>query len=242
MGKQSPAEQFAKLCEYILGRRPDEFGLVVDENGFVKLKEFLKAVCENDGWRHIKQSHINEMLLVCENPPVEIADNLIRARDRSHLPRCQYCPEPPKLLYTCIKQKSYPTVLERGIQPTYQAEVVCAESVEMADRIGKRRDNHPIRLTIHAGKAAESGISFFQAGEGLYTTDYIPPENFTGPPLPKEPEKPAKPEEPKKPPQPGSFVLEPGKPKTKPKKSKPKWKKDKKRTRKDKKQVWPDEY
>ncbi|MBS3758140.1 MAG: RNA 2'-phosphotransferase [Desulfobacterales bacterium] len=242
MGKQRPAEQFAKLCEYILGRRPDEFGLVPDESGFVKLKEFLKAVCESDGWGHVKQSHIDELLLVRQNPPIEIADNLIRARDRSHLPRREDCPKPPKLLYICIKKKSYPTVRERGIQPTYQPEVVCADSVEMAERIGKRRDNHPIRLIIHATHAAERGVRFSQAGEGLYTTDYIPPESFTGPPLPKEPEKPAKTEEPKKPPQPGTFLLTPEKPNPKPKKSKPKWKKDKKRTRKDRKQLWPDEY
>jgi len=242
MGKQSPAEQFAKLCEYILGRRPDEFGLVPDENGFVKQKEFLKAITESDGWGHIRQSSINEMILVCQNPPVEIQANLIRAKDRSRLPRRQYCENPPKLLYICIRKKSYPAVLDKGIRPTYQAEVICAEDPEMAEKIGKRRDNQPIRLTIHTNKAEAAGILFYQAGEGLYTTDYLPPECFTGPPLPKEPEKPAKPEQPAKPPHPGSFMMEPEKPKSKPDKSKPKWKKDKKRARKDKKQLWPDEY
>lgn len=242
MGKQSPAEQFAKLCEYILGCRPGEFGLVLDESGFVKLKEFLKAASESQGWGHIRQSNINEMLLVCENPPVEVQDNLIRAKDRSRLPGRQYCENPPKLLYICIRKKSYPTVLEKGIRPTYQAEVICAESAEMAEKIGKRRDNKPIRLTVHTQKAAASGVRFYQAGEGLYTTDYLPPESFTGPPLPKEPEKPAKPEPPKEAPHPGSFIMEPEKPKNKPDKSKPKWKKDKKRARRGKKQLWPDEY
>jgi len=242
MGKQSPAEQFAKLSEYILGRRPDEFGLVLDENGFVKQKEFLKAVTECDGWGHIRQSSINEMLLVCHNPPVEIQANLIRAKDQSRLPPRKYCETPPKLLYICIRKKSYPTVLEKGIHPTYQAEVICAETPEMAEKIGKRRDNQPIRLTIQASQAAASGVRFYQAGDGLYTTDYVPPECFTGPPLPKEPEKPAKPEQPAKPPHPGSFIMEPEKPKSKPDKSKPKWKKDKKRARRGKKELWPDEY
>ena len=242
MGKQNPPEQFARLCEYILGRRPEEFGLVLDENGYVKLKEFLKAVSETDGWGHIRQNHINEMLLVCQSPPIEVEDNRIRAKNRNHLPPREYCPTPPKLLYVCIRKKSYSAVLEKGIRPTHQPEIICAETIEMAEKIGKRRDNQPIRLTIHAAKAAEKGIRFFHAGEGLYTTDYIPAESFTGPPLPKEPEKPAKVEQPKEPPHPGSFMMTPEKPKTKPAKSKPKWKKDKKRTRKDKKQLWPDEY
>jgi len=242
MGKQPPADQLAKLCEYVLGRRPDEFGLVLDENGFVKIKEFLKAVSETEGWSHIKRSHIHEMLLVCRQPPVEVADEHIRAKNREHLPQRSYCPEPPKTLYICVRQKAYPVVLEKGIHPSFQAEVICAESSETAERIGKRRSAKPVQLTIHSGKAARHGVRFFQAGEGLYITDYIPPEGFSGPPLPKAPEKPAKPEKPKAPPQPGSFPMEPEKPKAKPDKSKPKWKKDKKRGRRGRKEVWPDEY
>lgn len=243
MGKQSPAEQFAKLCEYILGRRPDEFGLVPDENGFVKTREFLKAVAETDGWRHIRQSHINEMLLVCRKPPVELESGRIRAVNRGQLPQRRPCETPPKLLYTCVRRKAYPVVLEKGIRPTFQPEVVCSDNIEMAERIGRRRSPAPILLTIHAGRAADHNIYFLQAGEGLYITDCIPPDIFTGPPLPKEPEKPAKAEKPvQQQPQPGTFMMTPEKPKTKPEKSKPKWKKDKKRYRKDKKQLWPDDY
>ncbi|MFW5902143.1 MAG: RNA 2'-phosphotransferase, partial [Thermodesulfobacteriota bacterium] len=168
MGRQAPAEQLAKLCEYVLGRRPDEFGLVLDENGFVKIKEFLKAVSETEGWSHIKRSHIHEMLLVCRQPPVEVADEQIRAKDRGHLPERRYCPDPPKMLYTCVRQKAYPVLLGKGIYPTFQAEIICAESREMAERIGKRRSAKPVELTIHSGKAAEQGVRFFQAGEGLY--------------------------------------------------------------------------
>lgn len=242
MGKQGPAEQFAKLCEYILGRRPDEFGLVPDENGFVKTREFLKAVSETDGWRHIRQSHINEILLVCREPTVELESGRIRALNRGQLPQRRPCQPPPKLLYTCVRKKAYPVVLEKGIRPTYQPEVICSDNIEMAERIGRRRSPAPVLLTIHAGRAADHNVRFLQAGEGLYITDYIPPDIFTGPPLPKEPEKPAKAEKPVQPPQPGTFMMTPEKPKTKPAKSKPKWKKDKKRTRKDKKQLWPDDY
>jgi putative RNA 2'-phosphotransferase len=242
MGKKSPAEEFARFCEYILARRPGEFGLVPDEEGFVKIKEFLKAVAETEGWRHIRRSHINEMLLVCRKVPVEADEEKIRAKDRTHLPARSLCSSPPKLLYTCVRKKAYPVVLEKGIHPTHQAEVVCAETPEMAERIGRRRSSDPVRLTVLTARAAENGASFYQAGEGLYTAAHIPPGSFTGPPLPKEPEKPAKAEKPKPPPTPGSFLMEPEKPKKKPDKSKPKWKKDKRRGRKDQKQLWPDEY
>ncbi len=244
MGKQAPAEQFAKFCEYILGRRPEEFGLVLDEDGFVKIKEFLKAVSETPGWKHIRRSNINEMFLVCRQAPVEIADEMIRAKDRQHLPQRVFCEAPPGLLYTCVRQKAYPVVLEKGISPTHQQEVICAENPEMADLIGRRRDKKPVRLTIHSKKAAEKGVMFYKTGEGLYAADYIPPEAFTGPPPPKELEKQAKNQKQAKqdsPPRHGTFIMEPEKQKAKPSKSKPKWKKDK-RARKSGKHKWPDEY
>ena len=53
--------KFSKFLVYILGRKPDEFGLVPDKDGFVKIKELLKAINEEDGWRHIREqpSHAN---------------------------------------------------------------------------------------------------------------------------------------------------------------------------------------
>jgi putative RNA 2'-phosphotransferase len=34
------------MLSYVLGRRPDEFGLVPDADGFVRLKDLLKALHE----------------------------------------------------------------------------------------------------------------------------------------------------------------------------------------------------
>ena len=48
--KKDP-KQLAKLLNYALGRDPDEFGLVPDESGFIKIKELLKALHEEDGWK-----------------------------------------------------------------------------------------------------------------------------------------------------------------------------------------------
>ncbi len=44
MSRQRSPQQLAKFISYILARRPDEFGLVPDPNGFVKIKDLLKAI------------------------------------------------------------------------------------------------------------------------------------------------------------------------------------------------------
>ncbi len=49
MAKLRTLEQLAKFISYILGRNPAEFGLVPDPEGFVKIKEFLKAARRRRG-------------------------------------------------------------------------------------------------------------------------------------------------------------------------------------------------
>ncbi|MCK4729362.1 MAG: RNA 2'-phosphotransferase, partial [Desulfobacterales bacterium] len=46
MGRQKDPKQLEKMMSYILGRRPDEFGLALNDQGFVRLKDLLKAISE----------------------------------------------------------------------------------------------------------------------------------------------------------------------------------------------------
>ncbi|MBW2208401.1 MAG: hypothetical protein JRG79_15965 [Deltaproteobacteria bacterium] len=59
---QNKLQSFARLMVYILGYRPDEFGLVPDSNGFIAFKDLIKALHEEPGWGYVRQSHINEIL------------------------------------------------------------------------------------------------------------------------------------------------------------------------------------
>ncbi|MGB9500099.1 MAG: RNA 2'-phosphotransferase [Dissulfuribacterales bacterium] len=184
--RQKQMEQFSKFTAYMLGRRPDEFGLVPDKDGYVKIKEYLKAVTETDGFHHIRKNHINEMLLVINPAPVELSTNLIRAVDRSKLPEYIPCIDLPKLFFICISQKAYNAVLSNGLRPTFFEKIICSSNPSLAEKIGRRRDSHPVLLTVHIKKTKEHGVIFFHSGELLFLTDYIPVDCFTCPPLPKE--------------------------------------------------------
>ncbi len=251
MKRKQHIEKFAKFSDYVLGHCPWEFGLVPDEKGYVKIKEFLQAVTEIEGWRHIRKNSINEMLLVLPNPPVEVDDTRIRSKNHQNLPAYQPCPEPPKLLHVCVKQKSYAAVLENGIRPTAHPFIVCCEDLEMAVKIAKRRAPHPVKLTIHTRTLMEKGVVLRHCGHGLYLSEAVPVDCFTGPALPQEPQIPKKAV--KKPDpveiykqqaQAGSFSLSPAEEKSFKSKKKEKdtsWKNNKKRLRREKKNFWPDQ-
>ncbi len=207
MGKGQTPKQLAKFLAYILGRRPDEFGLVPDDNGFVKIKDLIKAVCEEDGWRYVRRAHLNEIVLTLNKPTVEIAETRIRAKDRSRLAVPKPADNLPKLLYTCVRKRAHPHVLKEGLFASDSGRFTLSASREMARRIGRRSDGKPVLLTVQVRLCEEKGVVFFTAGEALFTADFIPLGGFTGPPLPKE-----TPEATKKPPpavqkKPGSFTM-----------------------------------
>jgi putative RNA 2'-phosphotransferase len=186
MSLQRSPKQLAKLFDYILSRRPDEFGLVTDADGYIKIKELLKAVNEEDGFGYVRRAHLNEIMLTVPDHSFEISDSLIRSKKRSGLPRHDYAMDPPKLMYTCVRRKAYPHVHEKGIRPGAYSRVILSSSREMAERMGRRIDHSAVLLTIQVQQSMDQGVAFFQAGECLFLAEFIPPQCFTGPPLPKE--------------------------------------------------------
>ena len=210
MAKNRSPEQLAKIISYILGRNPAEFGLVLDPDGFVKIKEFLKALSEEEGLTYIRISNINEILITLPNPPIEVEGNHIRAKHRLAIPANIPAQNLPKLLYTCVRRKAYPSVLENGIRPMGFSHVILSSDTVMAERIGKRKDSMPIQLVVQTEVSLDKGITFYEAGETLYLAEAIQPGCFTGPPLPKQKEPAAKRDdfdEPVTDRMPGSFML-----------------------------------
>ena len=186
MAKQRSPKQLAKLIDYVLSRRPDEFGLVTDALGFIKIKELLKAINEEEGFRYVRRSHLDEIMATVPDHSLEVADKVIRSKIRDRLPQHTDALDAPKLLFTGVRQKAYLHVNEKGIQPTGFSQIVLSSDLDMAERIGKRIDQTPILLSVNVQRSQKNGVVFFQAGEKLYLADFIPAGCFTGPALPKE--------------------------------------------------------
>jgi putative RNA 2'-phosphotransferase len=236
-GKKNPKD-LAKLLAYALGRRPYEFALVPDDNGYIRIKSLLQALSEEYGWKHVRESHLREVLITLPDPPVEINEGRIRARQREHLPQPEYEPEPPGLLFCCIRRRAWPHARERGLAPTAEDRVCLAADPQTAFRRGRRIDPDPVLVTVHTAKAP--GVVFFRFGPDLFLADRLPADALTGPPLPKTKEEPAVPKKPSLPKTPGSFALDlTGDRKEtsrarngKPRQKDPDWKKERRRNRK----------
>ena len=176
----------AKFLTYILGVQPDEFGLVPDKDGFVKIKDLLKAIHEEDGWGAFRQSQFNEIMISLPESSIEILENMIRVKDRKNLPKRVAPDNLPKLLYTCIRRKALYAVVAKGIFPMGRNHVILSSDKNMAFKIGRRIDASPALLTVNVDHAMQAGILFLQMGKKLFLARSIPVGCFTSPPLPKE--------------------------------------------------------
>lgn len=238
-------KKFSKFLEYVLARRPDEFGLIPDADGFVKIKTLLQALHEDTEWRHIREAHLKSLNAMEQPGPVEVRGDTIRAHRREQLPSATSPLQWPKLLYTTVRQRAYPIVHQKGLRPGALPFLILSSDIAMAQRIGRRTDNTPVLLTIQVAKSQASGTHFQQYGETLFLADVIFPDCLSGPPLPKEKPGTEPPRTPAQPKTPGSFFPDlssskkPGAtPHQKPQRREIDWKKDRRRARKEKDRRW----
>ena len=106
-------KKLEKVLIYVLSRHPDEFGLLPDNHGYVKLKTLLQALHEESGWRHIRQAHINSVLMMSQPSALEIAGKKIRARQRDQMPPVEIPDKVPKLLYTTVRRRAQRSAYDR---------------------------------------------------------------------------------------------------------------------------------
>lgn len=247
MGLMRARERLKGFLTYILGRNPYEFGLVPDENGFVKIKDLLKVLSEEDGWGHIKRSSIDELVIALPDPGIEIMDPYIRAVDREKLPKPSITEALPRLVFIGIRSRAHGHVLEKGILPFEgNPYVILSSDKAMAERIAMRKDHRPVLVTVNTKDAENTGVLFLTPGDTIYLVREIPVGCFTMPPLPqiddpaeRAPKK--KTDTPKKQPTPGSFFpdfsTERGGKVKSDKNDKLSWKHNKKKIRREKEKI-----
>jgi putative RNA 2'-phosphotransferase len=166
---------------YILAHRPDEFGLVPDTEGFVTYKELLWAIHEEPGWGYVRKGHINEVLAGKDRALFQPNENGVRALERRwHLDLENPLLFPPKILFVAVRRRAHPAVMEKGLAASGGKYIVLSSDREVAERIGRRRDQKPVVIEIMAASAQEAGVLFHAFGN-LFLTFQVPARFINGP-------------------------------------------------------------
>lgn len=222
-------ETLAKMLAYILGHRPDEFGLVLGEDGFIPIKQLLQALIHEPGWGFVRRHHLDQVVSLLQPPAFELSEERLRCLHPGSLPPRRPGEAPPPLLYLALPPKAHERVWQEGLKAPTGGELVLARTKDTALKLGRRRAPAPIVITIQAQAAAKMGIKFTGYGEDLFLARSLPREFLQMPaPLVQE-EKPKVPKAAPAPPTPGTFLVDLGHPPAKPsrprgKKEEPAWK------------------
>lgn len=183
-GARQRFESLAKTLRYLLGSAPDEFGLVLESEGWIQIKHLVQALSEEESWRGTNATRISDLLWEMESCPFEIENNRIRIKpDRLENlapPQKETFP-PPAVLFLGARRKSYPVIHERGICLPNDEQIVLARTSEMALRIGKRRDPRPVLVEVHTGIAEQHGARFLSYGTHLFCVDQLSSASLRGP-------------------------------------------------------------
>ena len=234
-----------KILNYILGVKPDEFFLIPDDSGYVKIKELIKALSQTNDLKWITKSKILGCSAGNNEALIEIKNNYIRSRFREKITLLQPAENIPGQLYTCIRKKAWKHIFNKGLFPK-DSKIILTKKKKDALLIGKRIDNDPVLLYVSASSALNDGIEFLSFGSDIFLVDFLKKDMFKGPSIEKTIEvshakQPAKP----KIFSPGTFIpksqdIFPMESKTKSSKDNS-WKKNKKKFRKEKTNFWPDQ-
>lgn len=206
------AQQLARFVTYVLGRRPDEFGLVTDPQGYVPTAELLK-VAREEGWPQVRRNQLEVLSYHVGREVLEFRAHLVRATDRSRLADI---PRPsaacPKLLYAPIRRKAYEAVAQHGLRPQgHTGRVVLFADRALAEKTGRRQDGTPVLVTVNVAGAKACGCALQPFAEAIFLAETVPPECCRLPRAPlartqRQAEAPTAPQAPKTP---GSFFLDP---------------------------------
>nr|HDN01142.1 hypothetical protein [Deltaproteobacteria bacterium] len=167
-------KRLEKILFVMLGRRPDAFGIVLDKGGWLSIKELHRALDEETGMSHITPRGLIQFLSLYKPEKFEYQENYVRVRPESQRPDLTIYNEakPPELLYVSIRPKAHGHVMAHGLQSSVNKKwIVLSTEKEMALKIGKRRDKHPIIAEISALKSNEAGVVFRRAGKAIYLVE-----------------------------------------------------------------------
>lgn len=174
MGKDSLV-RLSKLLSLMLRHAPQEFGLVLDAEGFAPLEDVLRAARTKLG--AVTEADILQVVHTIEpdKQRFSIVDGDMRANyGHSLTERIAHTPaQPPELLFHGTHEAAVPIVLREGLAPMKRQYVHLTPDRELAVRVGARRGK-PVILEVAAGAAHRDGHRFYRANESFWLADAVP--------------------------------------------------------------------
>lgn len=165
----------SRFLSYVLRHRPDTIGVNLDEGGWIAIETLLAALARHG--RPITRDVINQLAAGTDKQRFEVKNDRIRAAQGHSIQVDLHLPPvaPPPLLYHGTVERFLARIRDEGLQPRGRTYVHLSADPQTAAAVGTRRGN-PIVLTIDAAGMHQHGFTFYQAANGVWLTNHVPPQ------------------------------------------------------------------
>ncbi|MGH1342223.1 MAG: RNA 2'-phosphotransferase [Nannocystales bacterium] len=166
----------SKYLSWMLRHEPHAVGLTLTAEGWVSIDELIAAAAA-DG-RTFTRARVRELVSTNEKRRFALSHNglMIRAVQGHSVPvQLDYPPAPPpEVLFHGTVAAARSKVRTQGLRRGQRHHVHLSPDPETATSVGARR-GAPVLLTIHAKRMAEAGFVFYQAPNGVWLVEHVPP-------------------------------------------------------------------
>ena len=168
--------ELSKEISYALRHAPQEYGLKLDEQGWVPLENLLNALRKQEMYSALTVHDIAYMVQASEKKRHEINGSQIRALygHSTEQKIKKDAIQPPDILYHGTPHKFVQSILQQGLVSKSRQYVHLSEDQETAITVGRRRDANPVILRINAAAAWKDGIKFYHGNDTIWLADNIP--------------------------------------------------------------------
>ncbi|OOY18940.1 RNA--NAD 2'-phosphotransferase [Thioclava sp. DLFJ5-1] len=163
----------SKFLARVLRHAPDEIGLSLGEQGWVRVEELLRAM--KKAGRPLTRSQLEEIVATNDKSRFTLRGEMIRAAQGHSVDVDLGLPalEPPETLYHGTASRNLDAIFATGLVSGRRRQVHLSPDPATASRVGERHGK-PTVLRVDAGRMHADGYAFYRADNGVWLTDEVP--------------------------------------------------------------------
>jgi putative RNA 2'-phosphotransferase len=169
--------EVSKFLSLVLRHKPEVIGLSLTPQGWVLIEDLLVAAKAHG--KTIERNTLDEVVFTNDKKRFAFSsDGLsIRANQGHSIDvDLELTPQlPPKVLYHGTATRFLPEIQATGLLKMDRQHVHLSAHEDTATRVGARHGK-PIVLLVNAEKMSGDGIPFFLSLNGVWLTEYVPPQ------------------------------------------------------------------
>ena len=170
--------EISKFLSLVLRHDPGKLGISLDANGWTSIDDLI-AKMRGGRYPQFDRATLESVVASSEKKRFTISPDgaLIRAA-QGHSVSVDLAIQPsmpPAVLYHGTAVKNLSSIREQGLLPGKRQHVHLSKDADTAVMVGQRH-GRPVVLTVDTAGMTAAGMLFYQAENGVWLTDTVPPE------------------------------------------------------------------